>query len=404
MQFLNFLVSTTCFFLLLFALHLSFSKNGDKRQNILLSVLFFTRCGQILTSVMISSSQQNGLSVLFQSFTPLYFAAPAGFYLYIVGFLHQHKSIKRTELLHFIPALVAFVHVIPWPGLPPLDWTAISEQMAQNGYHSLSSRSGLFPAYFHYLFRPILTLSYLILSWIAVIRSRIIPQGKNEDPSRNWLLFLVLVASFFQLMGLLPILLRSIHLPVQNSYLITLNCLALLGIMIYALHRPHIFYGFLLIAIDWKKGERQEVIVISQEEVNLERSIPPMLPSMPARKVSLSETQLEVYANLLKELMERERPYLAIDLQIIDLAKKINIPVHHCSFVINNHIGKNFRDWINGYRINHFLIQYPLLADRLTIEAIAQEAGFKSPATFYNAFKKETGLMPTQYFSREMDV
>jgi AraC-like DNA-binding protein len=72
--------------------------------------------------------------------------------------------------------------------------------------------------------------------------------------------------------------------------------------------------------------------------------------------------------------------------------------------VINNHIGKNFRDWINSYRITHFLTQYPILADKITIEAIAQEAGFKNQATFYNAFKKEKGIMPRAYFSQELNT
>ncbi|MNV63201.1 transcriptional activator FtrA [compost metagenome] len=96
-----------------------------------------------------------------------------------------------------------------------------------------------------------------------------------------------------------------------------------------------------------------------------------------------------------------KQPYLLESFQIVDLAGELNIPVHHCSFVLNNLIGKNFRDWINEYRINSFMEQYPLKAERMTIESVAHECGFKSIATFYNAFKKETGLMPTAYFSRK---
>lgn len=38
----------------------------------------------------------------------------------------------------------------------------------------------------------------------------------------------------------------------------------------------------------------------------------------------------------------------------------------------------------------------------MTIEAIAYESGFKSLTTFYNAFKKETGLMPKAFFLQQL--
>ncbi|RZK61204.1 MAG: AraC family transcriptional regulator [Pedobacter sp.] len=56
---------------------------------------------------------------------------------------------------------------------------------------------------------------------------------------------------------------------------------------------------------------------------------------------------------------------------------------------------------MNGYRVSHFLLHYPLQSEKMTIEAIAQESGFKNQATFYNAFKKEKGLMPKAYFQKK---
>ena len=178
-----------------------------------------------------------------------------------------------------------------------------------------------------------------------------------------------------------------------------LNCLALLVILLYALHKPYIFYGYLLVAVDWakkpatKKTETDSSLIPLSEE-NPKRTLTAV------KKINLLDAQLSDYALAMKEVMEGEQLYLVHNFQIIDLAAKLNLPIHHCSFVINKHIGKNFRDWINSYRVDHFLKQYPLKSDKITIEAIASEAGFKSLATFYNAFKKETGLMPTTYFTK----
>lgn len=402
MQLLNFLVGTTCFFLLLFSMHLLFAKKGNKRQNMLLAALFFARFGQILTSLLMMSGHQNALPLLFQIFLPLYFAAPALFYLYITGFIHNRKTSNPTELLHFLPSLLAIIHIIPWPHTISLDWNTISTQFNENGYLSLHARNGLFPSYFQYVGRPILIIGYLTLSWYMVIRSKINNPINTDDPDRNWILFLLRVATFFQVLSLLPIVLRSLNIPVYNTFFIILNCIVLLVILMYALHHPHFFYGYLLVSADWnQKDIAQKRLVpmpITYDNQQPLRVIQPEVTTLAQKKSNLPVQQISLYAVLIKNVMENQQLYLQPDLQIIDVANLVNIPVHHCSHVINNHIGKNFRDWINSYRVAHFSKEYPLQREKKTIEALAKESGFKSQATFYNAFKKEKGAMPTNYF------
>ena len=84
---------------------------------------------------------------------------------------------------------------------------------------------------------------------------------------------------------------------------------------------------------------------------------------------------------------------------ISHLSEKAGIPVHHSSYVLNHGLKKKFRDYINKYRIDHFIAEYPNRIGSETLEAIASSSGFKSSSTFYAAFKKETGTSPTSYFS-----
>ena len=405
MQLLNFLVSVTCFFLLLFSIHLLFAKKGNKRQNLLLASLFFARIGQIFTLLVIKSGSENTLSLIFQLFSPLYFAAPACFYLYITGFIHNRHRLTKIELLHFLPTLLAIIHVIPWPG-SKLNWTLIASQLRDNGYLFLTAENGLFPAYFQCAGRPLLTAIYLALSWHAILKFKTNDdQVSHDDYGRSWIIFLLKVATFFQLAGLIPIALKFLDIPLHHSFFILSNCILLLIILMYALHQPHILYGYLLVAINWDtKKPPAEMSVSVPEEVSepviLKTIERPKVKTDKQKKLNLSPEQTASYAILIQEVMESEQIYLQPGLQIIDLATRVNIPVHHCSHVINNYIGKNFRDWINGYRVAYFLRQYPLQSDKITIEAIAYESGFKSQATFYNAFKKEKGVMPTVYFSQ----
>jgi AraC-like DNA-binding protein len=385
-------------------MHLFFAKRGNRLLNILLSVIFFARFGQILTSLLFKAGQPHALAFFHQTFTPFYYAAPACFYLYITGFLQDRKRLYSIEWLHFVPALLAVIHVIPWHFPVITDWNLIGNQLAQNGYFSLRTRTGLFPPYFHYIFRPLLVIGYLCATWMVVLRLSNKPQQLLESEGRTWIIFFLRIATFFQLLGLVPIILRSLHIPYVNTYFIVLNCLVLLIILLYTLHKPYIFYGYLLVAVDWtKKPTSEQTTVTNSHSIPLGAENPPRTLTT-AKKINFLDAQLADYAFAMKEIMDREQLYLLHDFQIIDLAAKLNLPIHHCSFVINKQIGKNFRDWINGYRIDHFLKQYPLKSDKITIEAIASEAGFKSQATFYNAFKKETGLMPTAYFAQELSL
>jgi len=305
------------------------------------------------------------------------------------------------ERLHFIPALLAVIHVIPWHLSVMPDWNLVGTQLAQKGYFFLNVKTGLFPPYFHYIFRPLMVICYLCASWIAVIRLKNKPQHFFDSEGRKWIIFFLRIGTFFQVFGLVPFMLKYLNIPYVNTYFIVLNCLALLLILWYTLHKPYIFYGYLLVAVNWTK--KPEAGENSTDDLLVPLKTENLIPSpSKAKKFNLLDEQLADYALAMKEIMEREQLYLLHDFQIMDLAAKLNLPIHHCSFVINKHIGKNFRDWINGYRIDHFLKQYPLKSDKITIEAMASEAGFKSHATFYNAFKKETGLMPTAYFAQEM--
>lgn len=97
-------------------------------------------------------------------------------------------------------------------------------------------------------------------------------------------------------------------------------------------------------------------------------------------------------------MMEEEKLYLNPEYRLNELAQRMDRSIHHISQVINQQQGGSFSDFLNGYRIRE--AQGLLKSDRtrqLTILAIALEAGFNSKTTFYNAFKKETGLTPSQF-------
>ncbi|SMD07572.1 Helix-turn-helix domain-containing protein [Pedobacter nyackensis] len=360
-------------------------------MNRLLSIIFFSRFGQVLVMLLVSSNQHNFLAFFYQLFTPVYFLGPACFYLYIANFVSARTRFGKLDWLHLIPAVLALIHVLPLPFSPSIRWEVIANQITDNKQLFITERSGNFAAWFYYLGRPALLLGYLCASWFAVLKSKTI-HTLISDSDRKWIFFFLKAGTFFQVVSFMPLIVWDMKEPMVNVSFILLNCLVLLVIVVFILHQPRMFYGYLFVSVD-----------LGNDAVEVVKELPEpvVAATLVSKKVKLLPDQLSTYSDSMKSYMENKAPYLQNDFQIVDLAGELDIPVHHCSFVLNNLLGKNFRDWINGYRIGFFIEQYPLKSELMTIEAIAYESGFKSLATFYNAFKKETGLMPKTFFSQK---
>lgn len=99
-----------------------------------------------------------------------------------------------------------------------------------------------------------------------------------------------------------------------------------------------------------------------------------------------------------KSFMLREKPFLDANINIESLAKRLSLPERTLSRILNQHFGKNFFEFINGYRIEE---AKRLLADpankEMNILDILAEAGFSSKSTFNAIFKKYVGQTPSQY-------
>lgn len=89
--------------------------------------------------------------------------------------------------------------------------------------------------------------------------------------------------------------------------------------------------------------------------------------------------------------------YMNPDLNLIEVAELLDISSNYLSQIINsNQI--SFKDYLNSIRVENVKrnLKDPAFAN-YTITSIGLECGFNSNASFYRAFKKHTGLSPTEY-------
>ena len=102
--------------------------------------------------------------------------------------------------------------------------------------------------------------------------------------------------------------------------------------------------------------------------------------------------------NDLINYVENEQPYLNGSLTIEILSKETGIPKHYLTQIINEHLHKNFYNFINEYRVNKVIEMMKKDAEQsYTILALAFDAGFNSKSSFNTIFKKFTGKTPSQY-------
>lgn len=93
------------------------------------------------------------------------------------------------------------------------------------------------------------------------------------------------------------------------------------------------------------------------------------------------------------------------DLTLLSLAGKLNINRSYLSRAINSVTGKSFTVWLNEYRIKEAI---KLLSNnsqpKLSMDGLAFEIGFNNRTTFYRAFKKITGISPSNFKDNQEDT
>ena len=113
---------------------------------------------------------------------------------------------------------------------------------------------------------------------------------------------------------------------------------------------------------------------------------------------TLKNEQQQTLVNELLELMEEKKVFLQNDLSLDDLAKQLNTNRTYISQIINDNFHTNFSNFINDYRVKEAKEIFLHSSHKyLTIEAIAQKVGFNSKSSFNTAFKKFTGLTPSNF-------
>ena len=122
------------------------------------------------------------------------------------------------------------------------------------------------------------------------------------------------------------------------------------------------------------------------------------------QRAELSNSVADALEDRLRALMVRDRLWRSEGLDHGALAKRMEIAPHQLSQLLNVHMGTNFADFLNRYRVEDAARLLRELHSQRSVLDIAMDAGFASSATFYRAFKKHFGMTPREYLTRPDDA
>jgi len=238
-----------------------------------------------------------------------------------------------------------------------------------------SSLNGYFKQALTYLISVALTVGFLVQNTIYIVKSIKLYQlhlkrveqefSYTEDVDLKWFKWLI----YGYLIFVVGLVISNLFHDLWSDIFYTL-------IMLFYV----VFAGY--------NGMKQEAVKNVKEDVSYKSE---------KSELETSDFFKELKINLIN-LMEEEKLYLDQALTIHVLSKKLLTNSKYLSQLINSEFNKSFVVFINEYRVNEakeLLLNHD--NDNLTIEAIGNQAGFKSKSSFNSAFKKFTGQTPSMF-------
>lgn len=336
---------------------------------------------------------------------PLFLAINPFYFLYVKSLTQPNYKFSKKSLIHFIPAFATFAfNIIFYTPLP----SDLKILFITKGIRTLANEDfflkinilvdfGALGIYYLQLITYVIMMILLLKKHTQKIKNYF---SYEQNISLNWLKIFVLIVIINALLEVF-IVVYSIYLPlpaifVLIYYLILLLLINFLGY--FGLKQTDIYIGNI------KTSSRNYAAVIENNKVENEEKAEIIDDDSEINTLhfAISEEEQKRIVEAVISLMENQKVYLNNKLSVYDIANELKTNKSYISFSINNILKKNFRNFVNEYRIQEAqkLLLDPKF-DNLSIEGIAQNVGYISKSTFNTSFQKYTGKKPSDFRNQE---
>jgi AraC-like DNA-binding protein len=292
-------------------------------------------------------------------------------FLFVRSVIQGDKAgVTWPDLLHVIPLLLFLADYSGIYLLSASDKVALLNNTDISPYNFL--KGYFLPDYFHKPLRFLLFLLYtglqfrLALRLGPVLRKWIVPYLGGQF----FLILYYVLSQFTFSYEILPF----VH---------ALISVYLLFIALGLLLNPHILYNHRVISLAESK-------LIARVREDMARDS--------------EKSRSDVIASRLTTFMNNDRPYLRHGYAMHNLSSDLQIPSYQLSIYLNHYLGISFNDYLNKHRIEYSKKLLREGANQLyTLEALAYECGFNNRNSFTAAFKRFTGVTPSEFIRSQRD-
>jgi AraC-like DNA-binding protein len=289
-------------------------------------------------------------------------------FLFAKLYIHKNYYRRNKPYLHFIPFGILLIKIFLFPntGIQPLNHNA---DFAQLNWISILVHFYVAVGIPAYAIVALLQIKKLKIQWQSQF-------SNSEKHYNSWIqrFFIGIIAGWlsFFILWILSINFNEIPSDIPANYSILILSGSLIYLGLFGLHRTDFFVPSTgILSHDEKTDNSNDINTLTK------------------------------VLHTLQEKMQTDKYYLQPRLSIKELSIKTGISVSQISQSINIVKNQNFYEFINQYRVEAFMnrINNTDYKD-YTFEALAYECGFNSKSSFFELFKKHTGLTPGQYIKK----
>ncbi|MBD3627209.1 helix-turn-helix domain-containing protein [Cyclobacterium sp.] len=320
---------------------------------------------------------------------PLMFLTAPFFYFYIRNSLFDRNSLVLKDTVHFIPAVLHVLDLMPFYLLSHERKLELAKMFVADPKTLNLYADGFVPTYAVDSFRILLMSAYLAYSlWLMYRYQPNWINPLNREALRHPLsiatfLFVLITFGYFSYHTFWIIeALAGFQLPGLLSFFTWVTLMGIAFLSIYLHLNPEKLYGL---------------------ERNQMADPPDTLPDSTDLKLDEKATpdaQSKGTIRRINDLLVQKQVFLQQDLKVGDFAAMAGVNSRDLSILIQNEFHKGFRELINHYRVAYAIDKLEEgYLDSRTLDALSRDSGFNSRVTFFNAFKKEMGVSPSEYWS-----
>lgn len=318
-------------------------------------------------------------AILYGTLSPLWLLPGPLLFFYFRGIFQKGESrISWKDGLHFIPSFIHLINIFPYL-FSPFEYKLYVAHAIHQDINNLQliNINSLYSFKTAFLIRPVALLFYLFWCTLLFLRQ------KNSINTRTqiWLhcfIISLLITTLIYLYVAIKLFSHTLDTesfdstPIYTASGIAYFLLPIALILFF----PEVLYGI----------KKQEV------NGNVEKS-------------DIKQEDVDNHAEIAKrieEYLRREKPFLNPDFELADLATALEVNPKQVSFACKHVLNLKFTDLRAQLRVEHAKkLLKKGLTGTITIDAIGVDSGFKSRSTYYDAFKAETGMTPSQYLENK---